>query len=129
MKNLTETMVDDAKNLATQKHAGQIRKNSGEPYITHPAAVVDIVKRTKGDSHKIDSLVAAAWTHDTLEDTDMTREDLLSQFGPEVMILVHELTSDEAELKRLGKTEYLKKKMSGISSWALVVKLADRLKI
>jgi predicted RNA-binding protein with EMAP domain len=40
---------------------------------------------------------------------------------------VFELTFDEDELKRLGKTEYLKRKFAGISSWGLVIKLADRL--
>ena len=115
-----------AQEFATQKHAGQFRRN-GLPYIEHPKAVAAHVRRVKGDSHKIKDLEDAAWLHDTIEDTGTTSSELLTQFNPNVMALVHELTSDEEELARVGKTEYLKKKFIGISSWALVIKLADRL--
>lgn len=115
-----------AQEFATQKHSGQFRRN-GLPYIEHPKAVASHVRRVKGHSHKIKDLEDAAWLHDTLEDTDTTNAEILSTFNPNVMTLVHELTSDEEELKKLGKTEYLKKKFVGISSWALLIKLADRL--
>ncbi len=121
-----EGLADDALEFATKAHSGQYRRN-GKEYIEHPKAVAAHVKRVKPQSHKIDTLQAAAYLHDTREDTPTTDAEILQQFGPEVLTLVHELTSDEHELERLGKTAYLKKKFSGISSWALVIKLADRL--
>jgi (p)ppGpp synthase/HD superfamily hydrolase len=124
--NFEESNADEALRFATQKHNGQFRRGGAE-YITHPTAVADTIDRVKSSSHRIDDLKSAAYLHDTLEDTDTTYEELLKQFGPVVMSLVHELTSDKAELERLGKTEYLKRKFSGMSSWALVIKLADRL--
>jgi len=48
-------------------------------------------------------------------------------FGGLIASLVKELTSDEAKVKALGKKEYLASKMKGMSSWGLVIKLADRL--
>lgn len=126
MNIFEEDLTDDALEFATKAHSGQFRRN-GKEYIEHPKAVAAHVKRVKPLSHKIDTLQAAAYLHDTREDTEVTDAEILEQFGPEVLTLVHELTSDEKELARLGKTQYLKKKFSGISSWALVIKLADRL--
>lgn len=126
MQHLIDSRSADALEYATKKHAG-VNRRGGAPYITHPETVAATVKRAKPGSHKLDDLVAAAYLHDTIEDTDATYEELLRLFGPNVTALVFELTSDEDELKRLGKTEYLKRKFAGISSWGLVIKLADRL--
>jgi guanosine-3',5'-bis(diphosphate) 3'-pyrophosphohydrolase len=65
--------------------------------------------------------------HDTIEDTDTTHEDLERMFGGLVASLVQELTSDKEEVKKLGKAQYLSNKMAKMSSYALVIKLADRL--
>lgn len=66
--------------------------------------------------------------HDTIEDTDTTHEALHDLFGGLVASLVLELTSDLEEIKKVGKKDYLAKKMAHeLSSWALVIKLADRL--
>jgi len=48
-------------------------------------------------------------------------------FGYQVASLVNELTSDPKQIKKMGKTEYLKKKMEKMTSYGLVIKLADRL--
>jgi len=126
LDDMEESKDKDALEFATQKHKGQYRRGGAE-YITHPQAVADIVARVKPDSHQLDDLKSAAYLHDTVEDTGTTYEEILDAFGPTVMALVHELTSDEEQLKSLGKTEYLKRKFAGISSWGLVIKLADRL--
>lgn len=112
--------------FATQAHAGQTR-SGGDPYIGHPVRVAHIVKQYK-QSHNIDELIAAAYLHDTIEDTDTTHEALHDLFGGLVASLVLELTSDLEEIKKLGKKEYLAKKMAhDMSSYGLVIKLADRL--
>lgn len=65
--------------------------------------------------------------HDALEDRRLSFEDIARDFSPFVASLVLELTNDEDEMRRIGKLEYQKKKLVGISSYALTVKLADRL--
>lgn len=122
---LTED-VRQALKYAKQAHTGQTR-SGGEPYITHPVRVAKIVQRYK-KSHNIDELIAAAYLHDTIEDTDTTHEALQDLFGGLVASLVKELTSDLEEIKKVGKKDYLARKMAhDMSSYALVIKLADRL--
>ncbi len=123
---LKEAMEKKAEKYAGKAHKGQIRKFSGEAYVSHPNNVASIVKRFK-NSHKIDALVSAALLHDTIEDTETTVKDLHKLFGGLVASLVKELTSDKEEISKEGKTEYLASKMKSMSSWALVIKLADRL--
>lgn len=113
-------------NFATQAHQGQTR-SGGEPYIGHPVRVANTVEKLK-KSKNLDALIAAAYLHDTIEDTNTTHEDLEKLFGGLVASLVKELTSDKEQIDKVGKTEYLSKKMAhDMSSYALVIKLADRL--
>ena len=122
---IAEVVVEDVKQAlqyATQAHAGQTR-SGGDPYIGHPVRVAQIVQQYK-QSHNIDALIAAAYLHDTIEDTDTTHEALHDLFGGLVASLVLELTSDLEEIKRVGKKEYLAKKMAhDMSSYGLVIKL------
>jgi hypothetical protein len=115
----------DAARFAAQKHKGQTR-SGGKPYIGHPVRVANIVKKFK-NSKVLDKILSAAFLHDTIEDTDTPEEELRKMFGVLVASLVRELTSDKEEISRVGKTEYLATKMTNMSSWALVIKLADRL--
>jgi hypothetical protein len=117
--------AEEALQYATQAHAGQTR-SGGEPYITHPMRVADHIKQYK-QSHNLDALISAAYLHDTVEDTDTTHEALHDLFGGLVASLVKELTSDPEQIKKVGKAQYLAHKMAAMSSYALVIKLADRL--
>lgn len=126
LKENVATIGDFAEKFGDIKHKEQTRKFSDEPYFEHPKRVAQIVKKFK-KSHELDKLVAAAFTHDTLEDTNTTYKDLITLFGGLVASLVKELTSDPEEIDKIGKTEYLSKKMVNMSNWALVIKLADRL--
>jgi len=110
---------------ATKAHAGQTR-SGGSPYIEHPERVAKSVEQYK-KSHNLDALISAAYLHDTIEDTDTTHEDLEKMFGGLVASLVKELTSDKDKIKEVGKANYLAHKMATMSSYALVIKLADRL--
>lgn len=118
-------MIEKAIQFAEEKHRKQVRK-SGEPYIVHPIKVAKIIRENK-ESHKINELISAAFLHDTLEDTSASEKELKELFGELVLSLVKELTTDEQEKEKLGKKEYLAEKMKNMSSWALVIKLADRL--
>lgn len=112
--------------FATDAHKGQ-KRSGGEPYIGHPVRVAQTIEQYK-KSHNIDALIAAAYLHDTIEDTDTTHQALHDLFGGLVASLVLELTSDKEKIAKLGKSEYLAKKMAhDMSSYALVIKLADRL--
>lgn len=110
--------------FALVKHQGQVRFD-GSPYIEHPKRVAENVSKFKASKNK-SILVAAAFLHDTLEDTDTTFEELVSVFGANVAYLVKEVTTDEEMKKRLGKAAYLKLKMCSMSSYGLVIKLSDR---
>lgn len=120
-------LVFDAINFAKKKHANQTRKTSGDPYITHTIAVSYLISAFKPTSKYLEILIAAAILHDTIEDTDTTFEELVKNFGPMVASLVLELTNDPVQIAKVGKLEYQKNKCRGMSSYALVIKLCDRL--
>jgi GTP diphosphokinase / guanosine-3',5'-bis(diphosphate) 3'-diphosphatase len=123
--DIVESNSQEALKFATAAHAGQTRAG-GDPYITHPMAVADTIKKYK-QSHNLDALISAALLHDTVEDTGATHDALHDLFGGLVASLVKELTSDPDQIKKLGKTNYLANKMATMSSWGLAIKLADRL--
>lgn len=75
--------------MAAHGAIGQKRKYTGEPYIVHPAEVVQILK-TAGVTDP--NMLAAAWLHDVVEDTRLEQRDLVQVFGPVVAILVGQLT-------------------------------------
>lgn len=118
-------MASEALNYASMMHDGQYRKD-GTDYINHPIRVANYVSEFKSSSN-MDVLLASAYLHDTLEDTKATYYDIVNKFGPQIAGLVLELTTDEDIKKYLGKTKYLEIKMKNMSSWALLIKLCDRL--
>ena len=98
-------MLERAIQFATQAHQGQFRKYTGEPYITHPLAVMEIVKGVPG--HTEEMLVAAV-LHDVVEDTDVSLMEIQEEFGDVVSDLVLHLTDistpeDGNRLKRKRK--------------------------
>jgi len=119
-------LVIKALNFAKIKHFGQVRKVTGSEYYLHPVAVSYIVACHK-QSSQLEEILAASLLHDTLEDTDTSFIELVSEFTPLVASLVLELSNDENKIKEVGKLEYQKKKLIGISNYGLVIKLADRL--
>ena len=73
--------------VAERCHEGQKRK-SGDPYITHPVAVATIL----AELGMTGTTLAAALLHDTVEDTAYSLDELRSEFGPEVAMLVDGVT-------------------------------------
>lgn len=82
------SVVDRAIAFATEAHRGQFRKYTGEPYVTHPIEVAQIVATVP---HTTEMLVAAI-LHDTVEDTPVTFEVIEENFGEKVRELVFWLT-------------------------------------
>jgi (p)ppGpp synthase/HD superfamily hydrolase len=111
--------------FAVAGHGQQTRKfsNGAVPYFTHPIRVAKLVAAEGGDAFQI----MAALCHDLVEDTDVTLAEIESEFGSHVALLVEQLTNDKEELKALGKTEYLRRKVAAMNGDALLIKLADRL--
>lgn len=122
---MENSKVIEALKFATKMHEGQIR-HDGTPYINHPIRVANYVKEFKS-SKELDMLIICAYLHDTLEDTEATYYDLVKLFGAHVASIVLELTTDEDLKNEIGKERYLEIKMKNMSSWALVIKLCDRL--
>lgn len=119
-------ILETALAFAKKAHEGQ-KRSGGLPYIVHPIAVAKNVEKFKGGSKNLQALKDAAHLHDTIEDTDTTLDQIESLFGSLVASLVKELTSDPEGIKTHGKQVYLATKMEKMSSYGLVIKLADRL--
>ena len=124
--------IDDAIKLATKAHDGQFRK-SGDPYITHPLAVMKIVEAWGMDE---DTIIAAV-LHDTVEDTSVTLQDIKDQFGEQVAFLVDGVTKlGNARSGMRDLDTYLPSTKdnllrllvaTGADIRVLIIKLADRL--
>lgn len=119
-------LLEKAIIYATEKHKGVVRKGNGLPYITHPIAVMGILNTIKKSNNPF-LIAIASLAHDIVEDCDVTIQEIADEFGYKVAALVDELTSDPDKIKEMGKKEYLLDKMLNMSSYALRIKLADRL--
>ena len=113
-----------ALNFAARKHAGQVRKGVvALPYINHLAEVADLLARATGGRDPV--LLIGGLLHDTLEDTDTTRDELTSAFGAEVAALVAEV-SDDTSLPKAERKRAQIKTAGAKSARARMLKLADK---
>jgi guanosine-3',5'-bis(diphosphate) 3'-pyrophosphohydrolase len=108
-------------------HDGQFRRN-GDPYITHPLAVANILC----DMHMDHQSIMAAMLHDVIEDTGVSKAELAEQFGPDVADLVDgvtKLTQVKFNTKAEAQAENFRKMMLAMTQdiRVILVKLADRL--
>jgi GTP pyrophosphokinase len=119
------SVIEKAFVAAERAHATQLRK-SGEPYITHPLAVAQIL----ADLGIGATTIAAALLHDTVEDTDYVLEMVRRDFGDEVAMLVDGVTKlDKLKFGDSTQAETVRKMVVAMSKdiRVLVIKLADRL--
>jgi len=122
-----KSRLEQAFEYARSSHGPQ-KRASGEPYITHPLQVAEILAELKLD----EDTIIAALLHDTIEDTPATRDDIDEQFGPEVGSLVEGVTKlGKLNLvtKKAEQAENFRKLLVAISSdvRVLLIKMADRL--
>ena len=90
MNNPLETsLFDKAVKFAVEAHQGTERRGKGYPYIIHPMEAAAIVATMTNDPE----MLAAAILHDTVEDTDVTIEQIREQFGDRVAVLVRNETA------------------------------------
>lgn len=122
-----EDKIAMAYRLAEEAHGGQQRQ-SGEPYISHPLAVAEILVGLGMDS----DCICAALLHDVVEDTDITLEVLQKKFGHDVALMVDGVT----KIKKLSfaskedkQSENIRKMLLAMSEdiRVIIIKLADRL--
>ncbi|MBC9728495.1 bifunctional (p)ppGpp synthetase/guanosine-3',5'-bis(diphosphate) 3'-pyrophosphohydrolase [Streptomyces sp. TRM68367] len=111
--------------LAESSHRGQTRK-SGEPYITHPLAVTLILAELGAET----TTLTASLLHDTVEDTDVTLDQVGEQFGEEVRYLVDGVTKlEKVDYGAAAEPETFRKMLvaTGNDVRVMSIKLADRL--
>ena len=128
------SMIEKAYRIASQAHKDQQRK-SGEPYIIHPLNVAIILADLELDKETI----IAGILHDVVEDTIMTEEDLIKEFGEDVALLVDGVTKlekiplsgtgDPTDTKLEMQAENLRKMFLAMAKdiRVIMIKLADRL--
>ena len=135
LRDLLNTYLDPDKvavifrafDVGAQAHEGQTRK-TGEPYILHPVAVARILANMRMDYQS----VAAAILHDTLEDTPLTKSEIIEAFGDEIAELVDGVTKlDKMKFRTRHEAtaESFRKLMLAMSRdlRVIFIKLADRL--
>lgn len=118
-------LVERAYTAAERAHDGQTRR-SGEPYITHPVAVAQIL----ADLGIGPKTIAAALLHDTVEDTAYTLDMVRADFGDEIAMLVDGVTKlDKLKYGDSAQAETVRKMVVAMSKdiRVLIIKLADRL--
>ncbi|MEB3961744.1 HD domain-containing protein [Streptomyces kunmingensis] len=111
--------------LAESSHRGQMRK-SGEPYITHPLAVTLILAELGAEN----TTLTASLLHDTVEDTDVTLDQVRTEFGEEVAYLVDGVTKlEKVDYGAAAEPETFRKMLvaTGNDVRVMSIKLADRL--
>jgi len=120
-------MIRKAFDLAMEAHK-DMRRKSGEPYILHPLAVARIAAEEIGLGT---TSIVGALLHDTVEDTDITLDDIEHQFGPKVKAIIDGLTkiSDVFDHTASLQAENFKKMLLTLSDdvRVILIKLADRL--
>ncbi len=120
-------IVEKAYEFAKQRHEGQ-KRLSGDPYITHPLAVADILADLEQDPKTI----AASLLHDLIEDAKVQKSEIAQNFGDEVAYLVEGVTKLGQivfELREVRQAENFRKMLlaMGEDIRVIIIKLADRL--
>ena len=118
-------LVSEAAEFAAHRHTGMARKGRGnEPYINHLAEVANLLALVTDGADA--ELVAAGWLHDSIEDTETTREELAGKFGERVAAMVVEVTDDMS----LSKSERRHRQIEDAphkSPGAKLIKIADKI--
>jgi GTP diphosphokinase / guanosine-3',5'-bis(diphosphate) 3'-diphosphatase len=119
--------LEEAYHFSDAAHHGQLRK-SGEPYISHPVAVAEILSQWQLDAQTL----VAALLHDVVEDTEVSTEDISNRFGKPVADLVDgvsKLDRIEFQSQQDAQAENFRKMLLAMARdvRVMLIKLADRL--
>ena len=123
-KNMTKKigLVEKAARIMAVAHEKQTRKSDGSPFIVHPVMVaLKLVKLGFGDS-----VIAAALTHDVLEDTDFSEEKMREKLGEDVLKIVKTVTEDKSLAWEDRKQKYIETVRNG-SEETKAVSISDKI--
>ncbi|WP_328043340.1 HD domain-containing protein [Neobacillus mesonae] len=116
-------VIDKALQAASKAHERQYRKGTDIPYIVHPVAVGMILLKA-GYSEQV---VAAGILHDTVEDTDVTLQDLERDFGQEIAEMVAGCTEPDKSLSWEQRKEHTIEYLKTASTEIRAIACADKL--
>ena len=127
-KALNTELLDRAIVFAVRAHAGTERRGKGFPYIVHPMEAMEIVASITPDQE----LLAAAALHDTVEDTDVTVEQIREEFGDRIANLVQSESDEFPEGLSEEESWHMRKqaaidRLGAASHDAKIVALGDKL--
>ena len=111
-------MLQKAVLFATERHFGQLRKDSILPYIVHP---MEVLKRVSSYGINDDAVLSAAVLHDVIEDCEVTFSELEKAFSLRVATIVQELSKSEEEDKKAYMSGFKQKSLESV-----IIKIADR---
>jgi (p)ppGpp synthase/HD superfamily hydrolase len=121
---VNQVKLAHAIDFASRAHAGQTRKYTGEPYVSHCIDVLKLLQQRVPDASE--EMLVAAVLHDVLEDTDVSYYMIEQEFGGVVAELVYELTSKEDKSKRRAeRKEGEAQRLAAVSPEAQTIKYAD----
>lgn len=115
-------IVDIAKTVAVEAHKNQVRKSDGSPYIFHPEAVASVL----AEAGFGETVVAAAWVHDVLEDTEVSEVELRQKLGEEVVDIVRGVSEDKSLEWKKRKEVYIERVVASGES-VKAVSVADKI--
>lgn len=109
---------EKAKQFAHQAHQGQFRKDGATPYIKHPIAVAEILRKYGIND---DAILSAALLHDVVEDCNVSLEQIMDNFGSNITRLVDGMTQRKS---KESKKNYRKRIVNNTND-VKIIKLAD----
>jgi guanosine-3',5'-bis(diphosphate) 3'-pyrophosphohydrolase len=116
-------LAREAYGFAREAHAGQERKGDGSPYINHP---IELARLLHAAGHTDQELLAAAFLHDTVEDTDTTLEEIGEAFGAGVRDLVDAMTEDKEIEPYERRKEHHRDQVEAGGERAVLIYAADK---
>lgn len=117
------SLIDKAIVLAAKAHAGQTRKLTDIPYVTHPFSVGMLLQKEMCS----DEVIAAGILHDTVEDTDVTYEELTELFGERITSLVRAASEHDKSLSWEERKRYTIEKLKDAEIDEVKIIVADKL--
>lgn len=123
---MIKSLAYEAMMFAKEKHQGQVRKYTCEPYLNHLAEVVAISMSVGWQASMIhpDKFMAVAWLHDVVEDCGVLVADIDDLFGSDIGDGVFYL-SDTEKGNRKTRKELSRNRLSGAPGWVQTIKCAD----
>jgi len=119
-----ENMFAQAVIMAFEAHKGQFRKESNLPFVIHPLRVSECILANWSSHPNLEVMRVAAVLHDTIEDTNITNEDIEKKFGLVIANIVQEVTAKEYPSSEEKQKKYLEKLINA-SDEAKIIKISD----